>query len=73
MVEVIVTWPASVAPEERDKINAEIGRVLRILLPYCSKIVYVDLEGVRMSVDENCIHEIQGLQDSLKYVEVEIE
>jgi len=70
-VEVIVTWPIGFE-KEADKIYAEIGRVLQILLP-CSKLVFADLEGVRLSISEEYLPEIRRLSRTLKYVEVEIE
>ena len=71
VVEVIVSWPIGVAPEEADKVYAEIGKVLQVLLP-CGKLVFADFEGVRLSISEEYLPEIQRLSKALRYVEVEL-
>jgi len=72
IVEVIVGWPIGVAPEEADKVYAEIGRVLHFLLPCSVGLVFADFEGVRLRVREEYLPEIRRLSKNLRYVEVEV-
>jgi len=72
VVEVVVSWPIGAAPEEAEKVYAEIGKVLQILLPCSINLVFADFEGVRLKVSEEYLPEIRRLAKNLRYVEVEV-
>ncbi|MCD6312478.1 MAG: hypothetical protein J7L79_01520 [Thaumarchaeota archaeon] len=72
MVEVVVSWPLGVAPEEAIKVYAEIGKVLHFLLPCSFELVFADPEGVRLKIGEEYLSEIRRLSKNLRYVEIEV-
>ena len=72
MSEVIIIWPIGADPREEKRIDAEIGRVLRTLLP-CSQVVYADMEGVRLKVSKECMSEVWRLAKTARYLEFEVE
>ena len=72
VVEVIVSWPIGAAPEEADKVYAEIGKVLKTLLPCSINLVFADFEGVRLRISESYLPEIRRLAKNLRYVKVEV-
>lgn len=72
VVEVVVSWPLGAAPEEADRVYAEIGRVLHFLLPCSVGVVFADFEGVRLRINEQYLPEIRRLSKNLRYVEIEV-
>ena len=72
VVEVIVSWPIGAAPEEADKVYAEIGKVLKTLLPCSTGLIFADFEGVRLRISESYLPEIRRLSKNLRYVKVEV-
>jgi len=74
LVEVTVSWePSAADPREAEKINAEIGRVLKAILPFAHKLVFADLEGVRLRVDSAILSQLRKLRKTLRYVDVSFE
>ena len=73
LVEVTVTWEIAADPRESEKINAEIGKVLKTILPFAHKLVFADLEGVRLRVDSTILSQLRKLRNGLRYVDISFE
>jgi len=73
LTEVAITWELTADPKEEERVDTEVGRVLRIALPWTSRILFADSEGIRLLVDSTIVSELKRLLEDLHYVSIDFE